>query len=246
MKISKFAMTTLLCLSLTLAACNITIGDTEFGVVRGTGDVVTEEREVSGIRKVVLSNQGDLEITVGDQESLVVEAQSDLLEYIETDVRGGTLEIGTRDGVNMMNTQPIRYLLTVKELEGLTVNSSGGIKAPELQAKSFSVQISSSGPVVIEALYADKLDVGISSSGDVMIQGGEVTNLDANISSSGNLEMQDVPVQTAKVSVTSNGDARINVSDELSGNISSSGNIYVQGNPQVDVSTSSSGKVIQE
>lgn len=246
MKISKFAITILLCLTMTLTACNITIGDTQFGMVRGSGEVVTEEREVSGIRKVMLSNQGDLEITVGDQESLVVEAQSDLMEYIETNVRGGTLAISTRDGVNMVNTQPIRYLLTVKELEGLTVTSSGGIKAPELEASNFSVQISSSGPVVIEALIADKLDVGISSSGNVMIQGGEVTDLDVNISSSGNLEMQDVPVQTARVGLTSNGDAHIQVSDELRGNLSSSGNIYVQGNPQVDVSTSSSGRVIQE
>jgi len=238
-------LTLCICLALTASACTVSITMPGGGTVRGSGDVVSEEREVSGVRKVVLTNQGDLEIEVGDQESLVVEAQANLLPYLETDVRGGTLEIKTQDNVNLKSTKPIRYLLTVTELEGLTVTSSGDIVAPELTADRFTILVSSSGSMLIEALYTDTLDVGISSSGSVVIKGGEVANLDVNISSSGELAMQDVTVQTAEVNLTSSGDALVYVSDELSGHLSSSGNIYYKGDPHVDVNTSSSGKAIQ-
>ena len=246
MKTKTILFTFILCLLLALPACSFTIGDTQFTTVKGSGNVVTEERPVSGVQRVSLSNQGDLTVVIGDTESLVIEAEDNLLQYIQTEVRGGTLEIFTQNGVSMINTDPIRYTLTVTSLEGVDINSSGGAVLPALTADGFEININSSGNMNVDSLAADKLTVHISSSGQVEIAGGTVTGLDVTISSSGDLHMEDVAVQDAKVSISSSGSAYIQVSGDLKGNISSSGNIYVTGNPQVDISTSSSGKVIQK
>jgi hypothetical protein len=245
MKTNKFLFSMILCLALALAACSFTIGDTEFTTVTGSGNVTTEERPVSGVERVVITNQGNLTVVIGDTESLVIEAEDNLLQYIQTEVRNGTLEINTQNGVSMLNKDPIRYTLTVKSLKGIDLTSSGNASAPALTADSFEVNINSSGNASIENLTADKLTVHISSSGKVEIAGGTVGTLDVTISSSGDLHMEDVAVQDAKVSISSSGSAYLQVSDNLDGNISSSGNIYVTGNPQVDVNTSSSGKVVQ-
>jgi len=245
MKTKTFLFTLIFCLLLALPACSFTIGDTEFTTVTGSGNTVTEDRPVSGVERVSLSNQGDLTVVIGDNESLVIEAEDNLLQYIQTEVRGGTLEIDTQNGVNMDNTDPIRYTLTVKSLEGIDINSSGGAVLPALTVDSFEININSSGDASIESLTAEKLTVHISSSGQVDIAGGTVATLDVTISSSGDLHMEDVAVQDAKVSISSSGSAYLQVSGDLKGNISSSGNIYVSGNPQVDVDTSSSGKVVQ-
>jgi len=243
MKTCLLVFTLVLCLA--LPACTINIDGNELGSVSGSGNVVTEERSISGVERVAVMNQGDLTIVIGAEESLVIEAEDNLLQYIQTEVRGGTLEIFTQNGVSMINTDPIRYTLTVTSLEAVDINSSGGAVLPALTADGFEININSSGNMNVDSLAADKLTVHISSSGQVDIAGGSVTALDVTISSSGDLHMEDVAVQDAKVSISSSGSAYIQVSGDLKGNISSSGNIYVTGNPQVDVSTSSSGNVVE-
>ena len=71
-----------------LSACN---------AVRGSGDVVTETRAVSGFDQVSLSGQGELIVTQGDQESLEIEAEDNIIAVIETEVRGNTLYIGIKE-----------------------------------------------------------------------------------------------------------------------------------------------------
>jgi hypothetical protein len=182
---------------------------------------------------------------MGDGESLRIEAEDNLLEYIETDVRAGRLAIETRQGTNLRATRPIKYYLTVDTLDRIEVSSSGDVEAGNLRSESFSVKISSSGDVFVESLDCTSLRVDISSSGNLEISGGQVQRQDINISSSGEYRARDLPSVEAEVTVTSSGTAEIRVSDQLSGRLSSSGDIRYIGSPEVDVSTSSSGRVVQ-
>ena len=63
---------------LPLCACNFT-------AVRGSGNVVTQERQVSGFDSVALSGVGEVFITQGDKESLTVETDDNLMRYIQTE-----------------------------------------------------------------------------------------------------------------------------------------------------------------
>jgi hypothetical protein len=231
-------------LSLTLVACGVTVrGVTE--TVRGSGTLVEEDRPVGNLSRVELTMPGTLSITGGDSESLSIEAEDNLLEYIQTDVRAGTLRIETRPGINLQATRPIRYALTVVKLDSITVTSSGDVEGDDLQSKSFSVKISSSGNVTIASLDATSLDVTISSSGNLEIRGGQVERQAIHISSSGEYLAQDLPSADAEVILSSSGSATVRVSDRLTGRLSSSGDVRYIGNPTVDVSTTSSGRVVQ-
>ena len=59
------------------ASCKWTIG-----MVRGSGDIETEERDVSGFDEVYLSGIGNLIVTQGEEESLVIEADDKLPSLI--------------------------------------------------------------------------------------------------------------------------------------------------------------------
>ena len=61
--------------------------------VRGSGDIVTEVREVSDFSEVHLEGSGDVVVEMGENESLTVEADDNLLELITTSVRGSRLVI---------------------------------------------------------------------------------------------------------------------------------------------------------
>ncbi len=230
-------MATLILASLVLSAC-ITKS------VRGSGNVVEENREVSGVTGIHLASIGDLTVELGNTESLRIEAEGNLMEYLESDVRGGTLTIGTTSNVRLDPTQPVNYYLTMTSLEAIEISSVGDIQAPDLESEKFSIKISSTGNVTMGELIADELEVNISSTGDLNIAGGQVNSQDVNITSTGNYQAQELSSDEADVSLSSNGSATIWVLDQLKANLSSTGDLHYRGNPTLDASTSSTGDVI--
>jgi hypothetical protein len=200
---------------------------------------------VSGVDKVSLEMEGDLDIQVGDEEQLIVEAEDNLLPYILTEVRGGRLTIHTQNGADLRALRPVRFHLTVTGLEALEITSSGDITSEPLQAERFDIRVTSSGDLNLAGLSASNLGVEITSSGDVNIAGGQVSEMNARLSSSGNFETEGLPAQRANVTLSSSGDARIRVSDALQALLSSSGNLYYHGDPDLDVTATSSGEAIR-
>lgn len=225
--------------ALALVACTVNMES-----VRGSGTVASESRPVAGIRGVTLATLGDMTIELGEQESLTIEAEDNLLPYLETEVRGGILTIHNTAGKSLLPTKPVRYYLTVTSLETLETTSSGNIAAPAMQADRFTAAINSSGDLHLAGITADRLEVEISSSGDLTIDAGQVVHQEVTLSSSGNYEADDVRCQVANVRLSSSGQATVWVTDNLEANLSSSGNVNYYGRPEINETMSSSGKVV--
>ncbi len=223
---------------ITLPACDL-IQDT----VRGTGNITRVEIPLSGINGIRLATQGELVIEIGAEEKLIIEAQENLQPYIEANLVNGKLTIETRDGFNLNPTKPMRYLLTVKSIEFLSVTSSGSIVAPALEAEQFRVEIASSGNVNLESLLADALEVSLTSSGGLDIAGGQVETQEVNISSSGSYTAGDLRSQEAVVDITSSGNVTVWATDRLDVTIRSSGSVSYYGSPAVNSDITSSGRV---
>ncbi len=221
-----------------LGACTVTVGDT----VRGSGNVTSEDRPVSGITGVALTTIGDLTIEIGDGESLRIEAEDNLLQYFQTTVSGGVLTIETEPGVSINARKPVRYYLTVRTLESIRTSSSGNVSTPALETGNLTIEITSSGEVELAALEAASLGVRLSSSGNLRIDGGQVTVQEVKLSSSGDYEAGDLRSSSATVDLSSSGSATIWVTDSLEGNLSSSGNLEYYGSPSVDLNETSSGE----
>jgi len=237
----------------------------DYQSVRGSGDVAKEERKVRGISGVELETFGTLYIKIGDEEKLEVEAEDNLLSYIETDVMGNKLTIRTRRNVRLRPRKPVKYYLMVKALDTIALTSSGNIEAPNLEAKRFhikssssgslkvgnldattvEVRMSSSGSVNMGQLHARDIEVNISSSGGVHIAGGEVEEQSITISSSGSYRARNLESAEISVRITSSGSATIRVSDYLKASLSSSGSVHYIGLPKVESHVSSSGRVRQ-
>jgi len=83
-------------LSLLLGICALSSA-CALEVVAGSGKVVTEPRTVSGFSRVSLSGSGQVFIDRTGAESVTVTTDDNLLPYIRTEVRDGTLELGFND-----------------------------------------------------------------------------------------------------------------------------------------------------
>lgn len=234
--------------------------------VRGSGDVVEETREVRGIdevRGVSNATIGDLHIEIGDAPSLRIEAEDNLLDYIETEVRGDVLHIETERGVNIRPREAIEFYLTVPTLESLSLSGTGSAEAPDLASKRFSITVSGTGDVQIESLDVNtaaleisgtgdveidrlqgaRLEAKISGTGKVTIEEGRVERQEIDISGSGRYEAPDLESEDAHVEVSGAGSTTIWATETLDAEISGSGDVRYRGDPDVQSDISGSGKI---
>jgi hypothetical protein len=215
----------------------------DFNAVRGSGNVVEEERSVSGTSGIHLAGLGTVTIELGDQEALRIEAEDNLLEYFETEVRGGTLWIEQQENKNLRPKEPVNFFVTAKTLDSLALSGSGEIIVPPVSAERFSLDLSGSGEIDINDLDADSLEVTISGSGDVNIAAGAVESQDVDISGSGEYDARDMESASADVRVSGSGKATVRASNHLQVDVSGSGDVRYAGNPTVDSDVSGSGDV---
>lgn len=244
--------------ALVLAGCNVR-------TIRGSGNVVEESRTVRNVSGVNLATIGELIIELGDTESFRIEAEDNLMEYLDTNVRNGSLVIGTQDRINLNATRPVTYYLTVTDLDSIKISSVGSIRAPDLAADRFSITIDSTGNLEMGDLETEALTVNITSTGDVTmgmlktdslranlsstgsldIAGGEAKTQDITLRSTGNYTAQDLACEEADVRLNSTGSATIWVTDSLRARLQSTGDLHYVGNPVVDATANSTGSVRQ-
>jgi hypothetical protein len=214
--------------------------------VRGSGDLVTETRQVSNFERISLEGMGEVIVTQGGGESLAIETDDNIMEHVKSEVEGGTLKLGLKEGVSIINMiYPSQLIFTVgvDDLTGLTISGSGDIKAETFETQRLDASISGSGKVQISHLAADEVRAEISGSGEVDLAGGEVAEQDISISGSGKYLAGVLCSALVTVSVSGSGEATVCAVDTLDADLSGSGAINYYGRPSLSFSSSGSGNI---
>jgi len=223
-------------ISVTSVSCNWTIG-----LVRGSGDIETEERDVSDFHEVHLSGTGDLIITQGEKESLVIEADDNVIPLIETEVSMEILTIGFKRGYNFVPTSDIKFYLTVKELDEILLSGAGSVICGDFDAGELEIGISGAGDIDFR-LNADVVRVNSSGAGDINLS-GTVDRQEINLSGAGKYDAGDLESRECDITVSGAGSATVNVSQELDINISGVGSVNYKGSPDIQQKITGLGRI---
>jgi hypothetical protein len=209
--------------------------------VYGNNKVVTKERKTESFTGIKVSTGIDVYLKQGDNETVSVEADENLHEYILTEVRDGVLNIYTE--ANIREAERERVYVTMKNINSVRTTSAGDVVGETpVKTDRLELSASSAGDIKLE-VSAKEIEIDISSSGDMTLK-GEADLLKADLSSAGDLNAFDLKVREADISVSSAGDADINVSEKITARASSAGDINYMGDPKyVDVHSSSAGGV---
>ncbi|NHZ86631.1 MAG: hypothetical protein GWP19_12255, partial [Planctomycetia bacterium] len=103
---------------------------------------VTEVRTFSGINGVAFLGSGDASITLGDKEEITIHAPADLIPYLLTEKKDGTLYIGKRKkGWKKFRNwnENVRYDLVVKSISHVSVSGSGDVDVEKLSGNKCTV-----------------------------------------------------------------------------------------------------------
>jgi len=214
---------------------------------RGSGDITTDEREVSGFERIELRGTGRLEIVQGATEGVSVTIDDNLQPLITTEVIDDTLVISAvsrRNGLWLTvwpSEDPV-YRVEVKDLSRVAVSGSGSIRADELDVQDLEVTISGSGDLKINDLSVDTFEFHVSGSGEADVA-GQADEIRIEVSGSGKIDAKDLEADRADVTISGSGDAIVWVTDDLEVDVSGSGSVDYYGSPSVDQNVSGSGSV---
>jgi hypothetical protein len=211
------------------------------GLVRGSGNVETEERKISGIDEIEFSGMGNLIITQGEEELLLVEADDNILPLIETDVSGDRLSIDYKMGYNFIPTSNVSFYLTVVDLNEISLKGAGKIECDNLETDEMRFEVSGAGDVDIN-IDTDELMVISSGAGNLNFS-GEAESQDVNISGVGRYNSKELESKECKVTLSGAGSVTVNVTELLDIKISGVGNIYYIGTPRIKQDVSGLGKI---
>ncbi len=217
-----------------LGACGIS--NFNFGkVLRGSGNVVSETREVSGFDKIRIDGAGELYLTQGDQESLEIEAEDNIIERIQTKVVDGTLVISFDEDfprLNLIPTRTIRFNLSVIDIEKITVNGAAKVVTKEWQGERLEMNINGAADIDMEQVDLGELDLQLDGGAECNLS-GSAQDVTVRVDGAGSVDLADFKSNNSTVVINGAAEVRLWVTDRLEAEISGAGSVRYYGSPQV-------------
>ncbi len=218
----------------------------EFHQVKGNGDISSENRQVNRAERIHIDGSFDVEITQGDKASVKVEADENLLDYIQVEEDEGKLYIRMRDGLSFSTNNKITVYITTPLLSELSFSGSGKLigKNKLTGSTRLALSLAGSGEVDID-VNAPEIDADISGSGSITIK-GETKKQRINLGGSGDYRGYDLKSEDARVSIAGSGNVRLFADAELDVSIAGSGSVYYKGSPNIIKNIVGSGDIKQK
>jgi len=232
--------------------------------IDGNGEFETEVRDAVPFTAIANETSFHVNYVYGSEHAITVEAESNIMPYIETKISAGSLEIRTLPGTLCLNYTR-RPVVTVTapsvseivnagsgdfiadQLSGTEVrlvnSGSGDITAGTITGSEVSIVVSGSGNVMTDDVTTNSMRATLSGSGDLTMKGDAVTSRFV-VSGSGTIFGRYFTTETANVTMSGSGSVYSTVNDRLDAVISGSGNIYLQGDPVINLTRTGSGRII--
>jgi len=199
--------------ALALAGCHVGI--------RGNGHVVTESRKVLDYTSVEADGMFTISWANGPA-GVDIKTDSNLLDHIETDVRGTKLRLHLRGQVR--STRGINVALTSSALSAAKLTGACRLTATKVAGKGFYLEGSGATRVTMD---------------------GTVGELMATMSGATRLDSESLQAETVELSISGAGKADVAASKALKVAISGAGKVTYTGNPTVERRISGAGSVRQ-
>ncbi len=172
---------------LTLAACN-NINGANVEKIKGSGNVITTEREISRFSRIQINLGADLALTQGNSESLTIETDDNLMQYIETKIENGRLIVSTPNNISVTPSRSIKLNVDFSTLDEIEIFGSTNITSNALDLDALAIRFSGSGSTRITG-RVDEQTINIRGLATINNFGLDSDRVTVDISGNGNIEV---------------------------------------------------------
>jgi len=242
-------------------AANLVLAFTAFAFLPGStalgaGSGERVEKALPPINSVSLEGTGELIITQGDRDFLVIEGAGEITKEIKADVKNGRLVLTNErewgsvswDGF-LMNfsfkkpgRQNLRYLLTVKSLKEIESSGAGYVRMDSFKGDQLKVDAAGATKIEFSGLKLNALKFGAAGACKALMA-GEVETQTIEIAGAGTYEAAKLDSKTVKIEIAGSGKAEIRAKESIEASIAGVGKIDYYGDPKVIPSIAGLGRI---
>ncbi|ATL46145.1 hypothetical protein COR50_02610 [Chitinophaga caeni] len=211
----------------------------------GSGNIKTERRSVSNFESITVEGDLDVWITQDNNRSVKVEAEDNVLKFIETYTSGNTLKIRVRPDIHVKSWITPKVYISNDIYSQLNLAGSGNLYSEDtLQVNALHCELWGSGHIKLAA-SAEELTSNVQGSGHIDLV-GNASDYRSEINGSGSIKALDLSCRNAKIRLNGSGEQVVKVRDYIDIKILGSGIVRYKGNPQkVDTEVLGSGTIVK-
>ena len=227
-------------LTFTLSSCHSWFGNH----IDGNGNITKERRSVSGFNGIDVSGGIDVIIKQDSIESVQVEIDANLQEYILTRVQNGVLEIHQVNNTNLNSSNGIKVYVSGKNFKSIEASGACDIIGENKIESTDEISFHASGASKIDLdLKAPKITGELTGASDLRLA-GETKDLLINASGASHARCFELMTENADIDLSGASDADVFASVSVKGEASGASNVTYKGSASsVVVKTSGAGSV---
>ena len=220
-----------LALPLVLLSCQIETG---------SGNLVKENRNVGNFTGIDVAGSFDVEVLQGSSSAVVVEADDNLINDVETELDGSTLKIRLRNHKSLRNPT-LRVFVTAPNIDEIIASASANVESKCIIKNEDEIKTHASSASEIK-LNVDAPTIELeASSGSQLNITGRTRNLVANASSGSDVKAKNLLSETTTAQASSGASLYVYASNKLNAQASSGGSVHYTGKPTTVSKQESSG-----
>jgi len=213
--------------------------------VKGNGNEITKNRSVGDFDEVSISGHFKIELKKGNEGDITLKGESNIIEYIETEVKDGHLKIKFKKGLSFRTHKTIHITIAFHDIEGISSSGSSDVFCDdEITAKALKLSLSGSGNFKMN-VDTFNLTASISGSGNMRLT-GKTDSFGCGISGSGNMNAEALASLVTTAKISGSGNVKVRAINEIHAKSSGSGNIIYYGDPDIVKATSSGSGSVQK
>ncbi len=204
------------CLLIILSGCNNSDNLNEPDDTKiGSGRLITQERNVSECTGINLLYAGNIYIKQDSVQSILVEADDNIINNVITQSNDGILFAGLTNGSYSNIT--VNIYISLKSIERLIIQGAGNI-------------------VIQNPINSNNLECLIKGAGDINLL-GTGNSLTCTINGAGNINAFDFEANDCRVNIIGTGNCLVHAEEYLYASITGVGNVIYEGKPGTVVSS---------
>jgi hypothetical protein len=177
--------------------------------IEGSGDMESRTMDLPDFDAIDVGGAFDLEITIGDEQKVIMTIDDNLWDNLEADVSGGTLELGWDKSCNPDGDCTV--VIVVRDLKSVDVHGASSVEIAGYKGQSFEFNVSGAAELEMDGVV-DELEISVSGAGDI--------------------DTRDLLAKSVEISVSGAGEAKVYASESFEGRVSGVGNIDYYGDPE--------------
>ena len=183
--------------------------------ISGDGHIVTRQRNTDGFNSVDVSGGIKVHVRQEANPSVKVEADENLMEYIDVYNEGNTLVIKEREGYNLNPSKDIVVYVAAPVFKDIEVSGACDIIGDNTISgnEELSMQVSGAGDIIMQVALP-KVHAEISGSGSINLK-GQATDFSAHVSGSGDVKCFDLITDHTKLDLSGASEVEVTANKQL-------------------------------